>query len=105
MKLYKQEFNENFDIGFNLEDHPYLVDKSWHNDQCPSFYFRVGEQFYVLWIDYADVKQRQEDTPRYVIVEAINEGTDEEPEIYASSGDIIFGSQIYSELKLFLNSL
>ncbi|MBO7927249.1 hypothetical protein J5X91_13420 [Pseudoalteromonas sp. K222D] len=39
MKLYEQEFNENFDIGFDLEDHPYLIDKSWHNDQCPSFYF------------------------------------------------------------------
>ena len=37
-----------------------LIDKSWHNDQCPSFYFKVGEQYYVLWVDYADVEQREE---------------------------------------------
>jgi hypothetical protein len=44
MSLYQQEF----DLGFDLKDHPYLIDKSWHYDQCPRFYFTVGEQFYVL---------------------------------------------------------
>ena len=52
MELFKQEFGQNFEIGFDLKNHPYLIDKSWHNDQCPSFYFNVSEQFYVLWIDY-----------------------------------------------------
>lgn len=50
MELYKQEFGQNFDLGFNLENHPYLIDKSWHNDLCPSFYFKADEQYYVLWL-------------------------------------------------------
>ena len=58
--LYKQEFGRDFDLGFDLESHPYLIDKSWHNDLCPSFYFNVGEQYYLLWVDYADEGQREE---------------------------------------------
>lgn len=105
MELYKQEFGQNFDLGFDSKDHPYLIDKSWHNDQCPSFYFKVGEQYYVLWVDYADAQQREEDTSRYVIVEAINEGSNDEPEIYACNGEELFKYESYSNLKLFLNTL
>ncbi|OUS73854.1 hypothetical protein B5G52_03570 [Pseudoalteromonas sp. A601] len=105
MELYKQEFCQDFDLGFDLNDHPYLIDKSWHNDLCPSFNFKVGEQYYVLWVDYADVEQREEDTPRYVIVEAINEGANEEPEIYASNDEITFECEDYTDLKLFLDFL
>lgn len=103
--LYKLEFGRDFDLGFDLKSHPYLIDKSWHNDLCPSFYFHVGEQYYVLWVDYADVEQREEGTPRYVIVEAINEGANEEPEIYAGNGEVLFDSEDYAELKLFLDAL
>ena len=85
MELYKQEFGQNFDLGFALKDHPYLIDKSWHNDQCPSFYFKVGEQFYVLWVDYADVEQREEETLRYLITKGVNEGTNDTPEIYSET--------------------
>ncbi|WP_165729116.1 hypothetical protein [Pseudoalteromonas sp. 31A1] len=105
MELYKQEFNENFDLGFDLKDHPYLIDKSWHNDQCPSFYFNVSEQFYVLWVDDADIEQREEDMPRYVIVEAINEGSNEEPEIYAGNGELAFECETFDVLSLFLKGL
>ena len=101
MSLYKQEFGQNFDLGFDLKDHPYLIDKSWHNDQCPSFYFSVGEYFYVLWVDYADIEQREEDTPRYLIIEALNEGNKEYPEIYASNGEITFECEDYTDLKLY----
>ena len=99
MSLYKQEFGQNFNLGFDLKDHPYLIDKSWHNDQCPSFYFKVDEQYYVLWVDYADIEQREEDTPRYVIIEATNEGTDQEPEIYAVNGKVVFECEFYTKLK------
>lgn len=102
MELYKQAFGQDFDLGFDLTNHPYLIDKSWHNDLCPSFYFKVGEQYYVLWVDYADVEQREENTPRYAIVEAFNEGNDEEPEVYVGDGTVTFESEDYSELKLFL---
>ena len=105
MALYKQEFGQDFGLGFDLRNHPYLIDKSWHNDLCPSFYFKVGEQFYVLWVDYADIEQREEDTFRYVIVEAINEGSDEEPEVYAGNGEVLFESEDYADLKLFLDAL
>ena len=105
MELYKQEFGQGFELGFNLKDHPYLVDKSWHNDLCPSFYFKLGEQFYVLWVDYADVEQREENTPRYAVVRANNEGSDEDPEIYAGNVVIQFECEHYSNLKPFLDSL
>ncbi|MBH0039871.1 hypothetical protein [Pseudoalteromonas sp. SWN166] len=102
MSLYKQEFSQDFELGFDLNDHPYLIDKSWHNDLCPSFYFRVGEQFYVLWVDHTDVEQREENTPRYVIVEAINEGSNEEPEVYAGEGKVAFECEDYKSLHNFL---
>ncbi|MAJ41182.1 MAG: hypothetical protein CMK62_14040 [Pseudoalteromonadaceae bacterium] len=105
MSLYKQEFGQNFDLGFDLKNHPYLIDKSWHNDLCPSFYFKVGEQHYVLWVDYADIEQREEETLRYLIVEAVNEGSNQEPEIYAGTITITFECEDYSDLKLFLATI
>lgn len=103
--LYKQEFGQDFDLGFDLESHPYLIDKSWHNDLCPSFYLNVGEQYYVLWVDYADEEQREEDTPRYMITKGVNEGTNNKPEIYASDSDAIFQAERDHHLSGYLNSL
>ncbi|KTG18936.1 hypothetical protein AUR67_17430 [Pseudoalteromonas sp. XI10] len=103
MSLYKQEFGQDFDLGFDLKEHPYLIDKSWHNDLCPSFYFKVDEQYYVLWVDYADEERREENTTRYTIIEAINEGSAEEPEVYAGSLGIAFKSEDYYTLKSFFN--
>lgn len=105
MELYEKEFGLNFDLGFDLKDYPYLIDKSWHNDLCPSFYFKVLEQFYVLWVDYADIDQREENTPRYLIIEAINEGSNEEPEIYAGNEKMIFECENYIDLKHYLLNL
>lgn len=105
MELYKQEFGQDFELGFYLKNHPYLVDKSWHNDLCPSFYFNIGEQFYVLWVDHSDVEQREEDTQRYIIVEAINEGSNEEPEIYAGNGKVVFECEFYTDLSLSLHAI
>lgn len=103
MELYKQEFGQGFELGFNLKDHPYLIDKSWHNDLCPSFYFKVGELFYVLWVDHADVSQREEDTPRYVIVKGINEGSDENPEVYVGNSEMTFECEKYINLKYYFD--
>lgn len=103
MELYKQEFGQNFDLGFDLKNHPYLIDKSWHNDQCPSFYFKVDEQFYVLWVDYADVEQREEETLRYMITKGVNEGTNDKPEIYSeASSEEVCSCENYEDLKLLL---
>ena len=40
MHLYKQEFGEDFALGFELSGFQFLLDKSWHNDVCPSFMFK-----------------------------------------------------------------
>ena len=89
MSLYEQEFGQDFDLGFDLKEHPYLIDKSWHNDLCPNFYFKVDEQYYVLWVDYADEEQREETLSVYLIVEGTNEGSSKKPEIYADDGEVM----------------
>ena len=87
---YKSEFGANFELGFNLDDYPYLKDKSWHNDVSPSFYFNVKEQYYVLWVDYAASENRENSNERYLIQKAINEGSEEDPEVFCGNGDIVF---------------
>lgn len=103
--LYKREFGQDFELGFDLRDHPYLTDKSWHNDVSPSFYFKVEEQFYVLWVDFQDPEQREYSNCRYLIQEAINEGTEDTPEISSSDCSIIFESEYPAELINFVNML
>jgi hypothetical protein len=100
--LYKNEFGTDFDLGFNLKDYPYLIDKSWHNDVSPSFYFNVGSLYYVLWVDYSNPAKREESNNRYLIQEAINDGDDINPEIYSSNGIVIFESEHFMELEVFL---
>tara|TARA_R110002033_G_scaffold111827_1_gene157245 strand:- start:18247 stop:18591 length:345 start_codon:yes stop_codon:yes gene_type:complete len=103
--LFKNEFGNDFDLGFNLNDYPYLKDKSWHNDVSPSFYFNIGSQYYLLWIDHADPADREDSNSRYLIQEAINEGTEIHPEIYSSDGRVIFESEHFMELEVFLPCL
>ena len=103
--LYKNQFGADFDLGFNLSDYPYLKDKSWHNDVSPSFYFSIGQQYYVLWVDHADPTEREDSNGRYLIQEATNEGDEINPEVYSSSGDIIFESELVINLNQFLAKL
>ncbi|MGR6831231.1 hypothetical protein [Aliivibrio wodanis] len=91
---YKHEFSSDFQLGFELSQHPYLTDKSYRNDDCPSFFFCNKDQFYILWVDYQNQKQREnEDSLRYTIQLADNEGDAISPEVYANSGDIVFESE------------
>ena len=103
--LYKNEFGSDFDLGFNLNDYPYLQDKSWHNDVSPSFYFNVETRYYVLWVDYADQAKREGSNSRYLVQEALNEGSEEYPEIYCSSGNITFEGELFTDLNRFLNNI
>lgn len=103
MRLYKQEFGEDFALGFELGHFPFLLDKSWHNDVCPSFMFKSkkgsdssnldqhksqqNDQYLVLWTDYfnetPDEDQRENTgSSRYTVVTATNLGSLCEPEIY-----------------------
>lgn len=73
-----------FELGFKSSDLPVtLKDCSYGNDTCPSFYFRVNDQYYQLWVDHKDKAQREDpESPRYTVCEAINEGDEGSPEIY-----------------------
>ncbi len=42
MLQYKQEFGEDFELGFELGDFPCLEDKSWKDEACPSFMFKLN---------------------------------------------------------------
>lgn len=103
--LYQKEFGVDFDLGFNLDDYTFLVDKSWHNDVSPSFYLNFGSQYYVLWVDHADPTEREDSNSRYLIQEAVNEGDEIHPEIYSSDGVIVFESELVINLNQFLISL
>ena len=91
MLQYQQEFGEGFELGFSLDHFPILVDKSWHNDVCPSFMFKTkvvpgcsgldrsmnqpNDQYLVLWIDYfnenPDEDQRENaGSSRYTVITA-----------------------------------
>lgn len=105
MHQYQQEFNENFELGFALSEYPFLVDKSWHNDTSPSFYFKRGDQYLVLWVDHSDPNDRENDAARYSVQEADNEGNSDIPELYCGSNEIVFESNSASELDLFLRCL
>lgn len=105
MLQYKQEFGEGFELGFELSDFPFLEDKSWKDEACPSFMFKLNsglghadsglehggsgskrnslEEYLVLWVDYP-IKEERENSraSRYSIVTAANLGSEHEPEIY-----------------------
>ncbi|WP_299796664.1 hypothetical protein [uncultured Shewanella sp.] len=112
MLQYKQEFGEGFELGFQLSDFPYLEDKSWKDEACPSFMFKLNsglghassglpssglggdaedvepehnsfEEYLVLWVDYPNSEERENSrASRYSIVTATNLGSPYEPEIY-----------------------
>jgi hypothetical protein len=103
--LYKQVFGNDFNLGFQLNEYPLLVDKSWHNDMCPSFYFKHINQYYILWVDFLNQEDREEENFRYTIITAINEGDEHSPEIYSGNGDIVFETEKSDELNMFMNFL
>jgi len=102
---YKQEFGNNFDLGFKLNKHPLLIDKSWHNDICPSFYFKHISQYYVLWVDFLNPEDREGETFRYTIITATNEGDEKFPEIFTKDGDVIFETEIFEKVIKFIKTL
>lgn len=85
MSVYHQAFGYEFDLGFDLSQYPFLIDKSYQNDMCPSFYFKRKSDYFILWVDYADPICREEDYPRYTIISAVNDGDNIHPEIRTAS--------------------
>lgn len=81
---YKAAFSQDFDLGFNTKDFPTnLIDKSYGNDICPSFYFKIKDQYFVLWVNYKEKNLREDsETKRYILTHGVNLGDNEHLEIY-----------------------
>lgn len=44
-----------FELDFKSSDLPVtLKDCGYENDTCPSFYFRVDDQYYQLWVEHKE---------------------------------------------------
>lgn len=103
---YKKEFSSTFDLGFNIDDLPIkLVDKSYQNDICPSFYFNINDQFFILWTDYKNKEEREEpESKRYTLVFGVNEGDNQHKEIYVdfNKEDILSTDNFLDIKKLIL---
>ncbi|WAJ69522.1 hypothetical protein [Catenovulum adriaticum] len=103
--LYQQEFGLDFQLGFNLYDFPKLKDRSYHNDDCPSFYFNIKKQYFVLWVDYPQKHQREIESDRYTLQLADNEGDEVSPEVYAGSNEVIYSCESPKKLIVYLMQL
>lgn len=104
---YKEFFSSTLDLGFKIDEWPVkLIDKSYRNDICPSFYFIIKNKFYILWADYQEKKSRENpESNRYTLVHGINEGDDDYPEIYDDiSQELIMSSENIAEIQNFVNS-
>jgi len=102
--FYKKEFGKAFDLGINLGELNFLIDKSWRQDVSPSFYFKIGDDYFVLWVDFEKKEQREESNGRYLLQLAENEGNEDAPEIYATN-DILFSCEEPEVIKVFLLNL
>ena len=97
-----------FEFGFKSVEMPFVLkDRSYANDICSSFYFKVGSEYYILWIEHQDKTERENpEYPRYAVCKAINEGDEDNPEIYSdqSNADILQTEEPSLMLK-FMQSL
>lgn len=104
--LYKRKFGADFDLGFSLIQYSFLVDQSSANDMCPSFYFKLNEVYYILWVDHAAVEQREDESnSRYTVVEAENFGDDEYPELQTKATPALAELEAVTDIVLYLNQL
>lgn len=99
--LYQQEFGPEFRLGLQLDQYPFLTDKSWHSDVCPSFYFSHEGLFFVLWIDFSEPENRENETARYLIMTAENEGDASRPELSCNNGEVVFETNSAKALDTF----
>lgn len=105
--VIKGRVMEELKFGFNSHDIPVtLVNNTSPNDSCASFYYRQGGEYYLLWVEHQNAEHREsDDLPRYAISCAINEGDDENPEIYSdTSKNDIFRSDDVKDLIAYFHS-
>lgn len=108
MHIYQQEFGLDFELGFDLNNFPFLEDLSFHLDECPSFVFHSlapnDKEYLLLWVENKDPSMRGCDFPRYSVLTATNFGTETEPEIaHDENSKILFASEEVNALYRFLS--
>ena len=99
---------EKYQLGFNMSELPVvLTENTSPNDVCPSFYFRHGGAYYLLWAEHQCPEHREDElSPRYAIIAAINYGDDQEPEIYSdTSTSDVFRSESTKDLLAYFSAL
>lgn len=102
---YQEEFGSNFDLGFDLNEYPDLVDKSYRHDVAPSFYFNVDGQYFTLWVDYLEPTEREySEAKRYTILKAYNDG-ENGINIVNESVPAVFETESVDKLKDKLNEM
>lgn len=106
---YKSAFSHTFDLGFKIEEFPIkLVDRSYQNDICPSFYFQLKDEYFILWVNYKNKELREDpESYRYSIAYAINEGDETNVEISedSSKNDILCSDNFLDVKRLILGML
>lgn len=106
---YNSAFSHTFELGFKIEEFPVkLVDRSYQNDICPSFYFQINDEYFILWVDYKNKELREDpESYRYSIAYAINEGDEKNLEISEDSSktDILCSDNFLDVKRLILEML
>ena len=74
----------NFRLGFNAKDLKVkIINNTSNNDSCNSYYFKLSDKYYILWVEHQDLEQRENDNyKRYTLNHAINEASLDLPEVY-----------------------
>lgn len=92
-------------VGFNSSDFPVaLTCNTSPNDVCASFFFKWHSTYYLLWVEHQNSALREnENSPRYAISHAINEGDDHSPEIYSdtSKADVLHTNSLDELIAFF----
>jgi hypothetical protein len=106
MQPHLPAFETQFSLGFSPHNYPFLIDNSYANDTCISFYFKQAGQYNILWVDNEQPSEREIAGARYTIESATNEGSDKYPEIYAGSEAVnIFECEKPEHLIAYLNQI
>ena len=106
LPLYKEEFGENFNLGFEISKFPQLEDQSYKHDVCPKFSFKVDDKYFLLFVDFENVKDREyENEERYSLSLAINQGDKDNPEIIPANLPLLYQTENSKDIVSYLENM
>lgn len=81
---YKIAFSRDFYFGFKVKDfRGKLIDKIYGNGISPSFYFKIQNQYFFLWVNYRENSLREDpETKKYILTLGVNLCYNEYLDIY-----------------------